>query len=202
MNKRELKNGMYFKTRNNNWYDIIRGEVFKKAYEEQSLKYKDTLKVFISRYDEELKSNHSDRFDIMEVYDSDGELIWKRDEVDWSKVKFGTKVIVWNNLHEDSKVEGLFLSLSPTAREPRFLVYYETNDCYGNPIGHANIFDKCKLIEEPKGEVTLDELILEHDELHKSCDRNCMSCKYNDWDANCMLLWILDNYEIIRKQEG
>ena len=199
MNKRELKNGMYFKTRNNNWYDIIRGEVFKKAYEEQSLKYKDTLKVFISRYDEELKSNHSDRFDIMEVHDSDGELIWKRDEVDWSKIKFGTKVIAWNDLHEDSKVEGLFLSLSPTAREPRFLVYYETNDCYGNPIGHANIFDKCKLIEEPKGEVTLDELILEHDELHKSCDRNCMSCKYDNWDANCMLLWILDNYEIIRK---
>ena len=199
MNKRELKNGMCFKTRNNNLYDIIRGEVFKMVYEEQSLKYKDTLKVFISRYDEELKSNHSDRFDIMEVYDSDGELIWKRDEVDWSKIKFGTKVIAWNDLHEDSKVEGLFLSLSPTAREPRFLVYYETNDCYGNPIGHANIFDKCKLIEEPKGEVTLDELILEHDELHKSCDRNCMSCKYNDWDANCMLLWILDNYEIIRK---
>ena len=199
MNKRELKNGMYFKTRNNNWYDIIRGEVFKKAYEEQSLKYKDTLKVFINRYDEELKSNHSDRFDIMEVHDSDGELIWKRDEVDWSKIKFGTKVIAWNDLHEDSKVEGLFLSLSPTAREPRFLVYYETNDCYGNPIGHANIFDKCKLIEEPKGEVTLDELILEHDELHKSCDRNCMSCKYDNWSANCMLLWILDNYEIIRK---
>ena len=199
MNKRELKNGMCFKTRNNNWYDIIRGEVFKMTYEEHSLKYKDTLKVFINRYDEELKSNHSDRFDIMEVHDSDGELIWKRDEVDWSKIKFGTKVIAWNDLHEDSKVEGLFLSLSPTAREPRFLVYYETNDCYGNPIGHANIFDKCKLIEEPKGEVTLDELILEHDELHKSCDRNCMSCKYNDWDANCMLLWILDNYEIIRK---
>ena len=199
MNKRELKNGMCFKTRNNNWYDIIRGEVFKTAYEEHSLKYKDTLKVFINRYDEELKSNHSDRFDIMEVHDSDGELIWKRDEVDWSKIKFGTKVIAWNDLHEDSKVEGLFLSLSPTAREPRFLVYYETNDCYGNPIGHANIFDKCKLIEEPKGEVTLDELILEHDELHKSCDRNCMSCKYDNWDANCMLLWILDNYEIIRK---
>lgn len=199
MNKRELKNGMCFKTRNNNWYDIIRGEVFKTVYEEQSLKYKDTLKVFINRYDEELKSNHSDRFDIMEVYDSDGELIWKRDEVDWSKIKFGTKVIAWNDLHEDSKVEGLFLSLSPTAREPRFLVYYETNDCYGNPIGHANIFDKCKLIEEPKGEVTLNELILEHDELHKSCDRNCMSCKYDNWDANCMLLWILDNYEIIRK---
>ena len=199
MNKRELKNGMCFKTRNNNWYDIIRGEVFKTAYEEQSLKYKDTLKVFINRYDEELKSNHSDRFDIMEVHDSDGELIWKRDEVDWSKIKFGTKVIAWNDLHEDSKVEGLFLSLSPTAREPRFLVYYETNDCYGNPIGHANIFDKCKLIEEPKGEVTLDELILEHDELHKSCDRNCMSCKYDNWSANCMLLWILDNYKIIRK---
>lgn len=199
MNKRELKNGMCFKTRNNNWYDIIRGEVFKTAYEEHSLKYKDTLKVFINRYDEELKSNHSDRFDIMEVHDSDGELIWKRDEVDWSKIKFGTKVIAWNDLHEDSKVEGLFLSLSPTAREPRFLVYYETNDCYGNPIGHANIFDKCKLIEEPKGEVTLDELILKHDELHKSCDRNCMSCKYDNWDANCMLLWILDNYEIIRK---
>ena len=199
MNKRELKNGMCFKTRNNNWYDIIRGEVFKTAYEEHSLKYKDTLKVFINRYDEELKSNHSDRFDIMEVHDSDGELIWKRDEVDWSKIKFGTKVIAWNDLHEDSKVEGLFLSLSPTAREPRFLVYYETNDCYGNPIGHANIFDKCKLIEEPKGEVTLDELILEHDELHKSCDRNCMICKYDGWGANCMVLWILDNYEIIRK---
>ena len=199
MNKRELKNGMCFKTRNNNWYDIIRGEVFKTAYEEQSLKYKDTLKVFINRYDEELKSNHSDRFDIMEVYDSDGELIWKRDEVDWSKIKFGTKVIAWNDLHKDSKVEGLFLSLSPTAREPRFLVYYETNDCYGNPIGHANIFDKCELIEEPKEEVTLDELIEEHDELHKSCDRNCMSCKYDNWSANCMLLWILDNYKIIRK---
>ena len=40
MNKRELKNGMCFKTRNNNWYDIIRGEVFKTAYEEHSLKYK------------------------------------------------------------------------------------------------------------------------------------------------------------------
>ena len=37
------------------------------------------------------------------------------------------------------------------------------------------------------------------EKLHKSCDRTCMICKYDGWGANCMLLWILDNYEIIRK---
>ena len=48
-------------------------------------------------------------------------------------------------------------------------------------------------------EVTLEELIQEHDELHKSCDRNCMACKYNEWRADCILCWILDNYKVIRK---
>ena len=197
MNKNELRNGMSFKMRNTYKFLILNSEIYLEIID--GYEYSNKLNHFISSYNNDMTNLDDDKYDIIEVYDIDGKLIWERDKVDWSKVKFGTKVIAWNNLHEDSKVEGLFLSLSPTAREPRFLVYYETNDCYGNPIGHANIFDKCKLIEEPKGEVTLDELILEHEELHKSCDRNCMSCKYDNWDANCMLLWILDNYEIIRK---
>ena len=51
------------------------------------------------------------------------------------------------------------------------------------------------------------ELIEEHDELHKSCDRNCMSCKYNDWDAkswamqlhdiDAEILEILDSIDIL-----
>lgn len=82
MNKSELRNGMSFETRNNNCFDIIRGGIFKIVYKEFSFISEDTLEDFLNHYDEDLKSIHSNKFDIIKVYDIDGKLIWERDKVD------------------------------------------------------------------------------------------------------------------------
>lgn len=167
MDKNELKNGMSFKMRNTYKFLILNGGIYLETID--GYEYSNKLNHFLSSYNNDMTDLDDDKYDIMKVYDIEGKLIWERDEVDWSKVKFGTKVIAWNDLHEDSKVEGLFLSLTPTAREPRFLVYYETKNCDGKPIGHAWTFDKCELTEEQK-EVTLEDLIQE--EVYKEFKEN------------------------------
>lgn len=151
MNKSDLKNGMSFKTRNNNWYDIIRSEIFKIAYEEYSLKYEATLKVFLSHYSDDLKNIHSNKFDIIEVYDIDGKLIWEREEVDWSKIPRDTKVLVRNSKDEEWR--------------KRYFSEYKDGKFYTFDMGgtswsksNKTSWRECKLVEPEQKEYTFDEV--------------------------------------------
>lgn len=190
MNKSDLKNGMSFKTRNNNWYDIIRSEIFKTAYEEYSLKYEATLKVFLSHYSDDLKNIHSNKFDIIEVYDIDGELIWERDKVDWSKIPRDTKVYVRQNQEDEWEL--------------RYFTYYENNKFYTYSNGRTFWSDSfvdlekwnyCELAENPKKEITRNEL---QKKFYNFCV-NCHECEYSKTKLDCELCWIFDNYNLTEK---
>ena len=191
MNKSDLKNGMSFKTRNNNWYDIIRSEIFKTAYEEYSLKYEATLKVFLSHYSDDLKNIHSNKFDIIEVYDIDGKLIWERDKVDWSKIPRDTKVYVRQNQEDEWEL--------------RYFTCYENNKFYTYSNGRTFWSDSfvdlekwnyCELAENPKKEITRNEL---QKKFYNFCV-NCHKCEYSKTKLDCEFKWILDNYNVTRKE--
>ena len=191
MNKSELRNGMRFKMRNTYNFLILNSEIYLETID--GYEYSNKLNHFLSSYNNDMTNLDDDKYDIIEVYNIDGKLIWERDEIDWSKVPKDTKVLVKN------KTDKLWY--------PRYFVEYK-NGKYNTYINGSTSWstddfpeewDYCKLVEEQKEEITLEELIQEHDELHKSCDRNCMSCKYDGWRADCMLCWILDNYKVIRK---
>ena len=191
MHKSELRNGMSLKMRNTYKFLILNSEIYLETID--GYEYSNKLNHFLSSYNNDMTNLDDDKYDIIEVYNIDGKLIWERDEIDWSKVPKDTKVLVKN------KTDKLWY--------PRYFVEYK-NGKYNTYINGSTSWstddfpeewDYCKLVEEQKEEITLEELIQEHNELHKSCDWNCKACKYDNWDANCMLLWILDNYEIIRK---
>lgn len=193
MNKSDLKNGMSFKTRNNNWYDIIRSEIFKTAYEEYSLKYEATLKVFLSHYSDDLKNIHSNKFDIIEVYDIDGKLIWERDKVDWSKIPRDTKVLVRNSKDEEW--------------QRKHFAEYKNGKVFTYDYGTSwntsliTTWEYAKLVEEPK-----KEMIVSAKDLHKAfrtmCESHprCDCCDYNYSVGTCEFKWILDNYNVTRKE--
>ena len=191
MHKSELRNGMSLKMRNTYKFLILNSEIYLETID--GYEYSNKLNHFLSGYNNDMTNLDDDKYDIIEVYNIDGKLIWERDEIDWSKVPKDTKVLVKN------KTDKLWY--------PRYFVEYK-NGKYNTYINGSTSWgtddfpeewDYCKLDEEQKEEITLDELIQEHNELHKSCDWNCKACKYNGWRADCMLCWILDNYKVIRK---
>ena len=191
MHKRELRNGMSLKMRNTYKFLILNSEIYLETID--GYEYSNKLNHFLSSYNNDMTNLDDDKYDIIEVYNIDGKLIWERDEIDWSKVPKDTKVLVKN------KTDKLWY--------PRYFVEYKNGkyNTYINgstswsPDDFPEEWDYCKLVEEQKEEITLEELIQEHNELHKSCDWNCKACKYNGWRADCMLCWILDNYKVIRK---
>lgn len=190
MNKSELRNGMSLKMRNTYKFLILNSEIYLEIID--GYEYSNKLNHFLSSYNNDMTNLDDDENDIMEVYDVDGKLIWERDEVDWNKIPKDTKVLVKN--------------ITDKLWYPRYFVEYK-NGKYNTYINGSTSWstddfheewDYCKLVEEPK-EVTLEELIQKHDELHKSCHRNCMACKYDAYRINCQFVWLLDNYNVTRK---
>lgn len=191
MNKSELRNGMSLKMRNTYKFLILNSEIYLETID--GYEYFNKLNHFLSSYNNDMTNLDDDKYDIIEVYNIDGKLIWERDEIDWSKVPKDTKVLVKN------KTDKLWY--------PRYFVEYK-NGKYNTYINGSTSWstddfpeewDYCKLVEEQKEEITLEELIQEHDKLHKSCHRNCMACKYDVYGINCQFVWMLNNYKVIRK---
>jgi hypothetical protein len=98
MNKSDLKNGMNFIMRNGEKRFIINDGVYGKGWDDFELKLYDTLDEHINKYHENftrIGHHQLDRkLDIMKIYDCNNNLIWERDEIDWSKIPSDTKVYV------------------------------------------------------------------------------------------------------------
>lgn len=96
MNKSDLKNGMNFIMRNGEKRFIINDGVYGKGWDDFELKLYDTLDEHINKYHENftrIGHHQLDRkLDIMKIYDCNNNLIWERDEIDWSKIPSDTKV--------------------------------------------------------------------------------------------------------------
>ena len=127
MNKKDLKNFMVVKLRNG----------YKKIFLDN--RFLNGVTYSIGEYDDDLKYHERTKnndLDIVEVYrvielsddleslleDWNLELIWEREEeVDWTKVEFGTPVLV-KNPHESKWKEGVFLEFNDEFTCP-FMVY-------------------------------------------------------------------------------
>lgn len=182
MNKSDLKDGMMLKLRNDNMYSLLHGYLLE-------LTLNDTYKIIASMddYDDEfnnLVTILSKPFvkDIMKIYDKDMNVLWERKDVDWSKVEVGTKVMVKFNFDEEYQ-EGTFICINDNGK---FLTYDKRAG-----ILH---WKYCKLAEEQKEEVTIDDI---NEDIVRYCHKNSDYC--NRLCGLCTTKYILNNYNITRK---
>lgn len=200
MNKSDLKNGMNFIMRNGEKRFIINDGVYGKGggWDDHQLRLYDTLDEHKDKYREDFTRIDNVTFhrklDIMKIYDCNNNLIWERDEIDWSKIPSDTKVYVRQN-QEDGW-------------ELRYFTKYENNKfyTYSNTYSNGRTFwsdgfvdlekwNYCELAENPKKEITKNEL---QEKFDNFC-RNCHECKYSKTELDCKLCWILDNYNLTEK---
>ena len=175
MDKSALKNGMHVKLRDGSIREYYKGYFIGVEY--NGLGY-------IDFYDIDLKHNTESELDIMKVFDEDNNTIWEREEVDWSKVPVGTKVLVSAN-EIDWFTSYFIKKLSPIE---------DTNFYVINIKGELNEWEYCKLAEEPKEEVTFYDI---DKEMYQYCYDHSEMC--NRKCDNCGMKYILDNYNVTRK---
>lgn len=181
MNKRDLRDGMMLKLRNNNIYSLLHGNLLE-------LKVNNNYKIIASMHDyndkfENCNINLDDPsiLDVMNIYDKDLELLWERKGVNWDKVPFGTKVACWNDIN--NKFEG------------RFLGYNDGTNVYAVFVSVDRVTDwkYCELVEEVK--IYEDELAQKLDD---DCEDKRKSCGSTDCKV-CSARFILENYNVTRK---
>lgn len=194
MNKNDLKNGMFFEMRNKSRFLILNNEIYLEGI--NLYEYSSNLHYFLVSYNDDMCSMNDNEYDIMEVFNSCNESIWKRDKVDWSKIPRDTKVYVRQNQEDEWEL--------------RYFTCYENNKFYTYSNGRTFWSDSfvdlekwnyCELVEEPK-----KEMIVSAKDLHKAfrtmCESHprCDCCDYNYSVGTCEFKWILDNYNVTRKE--
>ena len=191
MNKNDLKNGMFFEMRNKSRFLILNNEIY---LEDINLyKYSSNLHYFLVSYNDDMCSMNDNEYDIMEVFNSCNESIWKREKVDWAKVSVDTKVLVRNSKDEEW--------------QRKHFAEYKNGKVFTYDYGTSwntsliTTWEYAKLAEKPK-----KEMIVSAKDLHKAfrtmCESHprCDCCDYNYSVGTCEFKWILDNYNVTRKE--
>lgn len=191
MNKNDLKNGMFFEMRNKSRFLILNNEIY---LEDINLyEYSSNLHYFLVSYNDDMCSMKDNKYDIMEVFNSCNESIWKREKVDWAKVPVDTKVLVRNSKDEEW--------------QRKHFAEYKNGKVFTYDYGTSwntsliTTWEYAKLVEEPK-----KEMIVSAKDLHKAfrtmCESHprCDCCDYNYSVGTCEFKWILDNYNVTRKE--
>lgn len=196
MVKSDIKNGMSFKTRYGDKCYIIDSKVYKKSDKDESiLGLWGSLEECLKSYDNELLVHESPHgADIMEVYDIENNLVWERQEIDWSKIPRDTKVYVRQN-----QEDGWELRYFTKYENNKFYTYSNGRTFWSDSFVDLEKWNYCELAEteEPKKEVTLEDLREKHNKEHRK--HSCTRCYYNKYDENCMFAWLLDNYNVTEK---
>lgn len=196
MNKSDLKNGMTLILRNYRKRYIINNKIFGDGDDEFTLDLLGDLDDWLDRLDEDLKIKRkgASEYDIMRVLDCDNNVIWKREEVDWSKIPVDTKVLVRDS--KDGEWRKRYFS---EYKDGRFYTF----DMGGTSWSASNktSWRECKLAEEPKEEVTVSAKDL-YKAFRTMCESHprCDCCDYNYCVETCEFKWILDNYNVTRKE--
>ena len=99
MNKSDLKNGMIYELRNGLRFYIILDTVHKLNYSNNP--DMGILDDILEYYHDDLTHKDNKWSDIMIIKDVDGNLLWEREEVDWSKIPVDTKILVRDFDYED-----------------------------------------------------------------------------------------------------
>ena len=174
MNKSDLKDGMVVTIRGGQQCILIERNLFKNNF---------TLNSTLFDYNEDLTHKKNKNNDVVKVFDI-GKLkeLWKREEVDWSKVPVGTKVKV-----SDDKIEW-FNAYFIKKSSPITAFYVISAE------GKLSDWAYCKLAEQAKEEVTFYDVNKKMDSYceknNKSCDQAC---------GPCVTKYILDNYDVTKK---
>ena len=194
MRPEDLKNGMSYKNRDDEIFYIINDKVFVKA-DVITLRYHRELYQELVYYDEDFKWSSNKKWDIMEMYDCDNKLIWKRKEVDWSKIPVDTKVLVKNSQDQEW--------------ERRYFAKYEDGKVYAFMNGVTSWsmsawddiapWEEAKLVEDKKMEnIDIEKINNQYEKYCKS--RGCPICKYYG-KLSCRFAWLLDNYNVTPRKE-
>ena len=191
MNKNDLKNGMFFEMRNKSRCLILNNERYLEGI--NLYEYSSNLHYFLVSYNDDMCSMNDNEYDIMEVFNSCNESIWKRGKVDWAKVPVDTKVLVRNSKDEEW--------------QRKHFAEYKNGKVFTYDYGTSwntsliTTWEYAKLVEEPK-----KEMIVSAKDLHKAfrtmCESHprCDCCDYNYSVGTCEFKWILDNYNVTRKE--
>lgn len=183
MNKSDLKNGMTLVLRNGCKVDYYKGYMMD-FYSEVIMK--------MDNYNDDLTYNDRkcDFWDICRIIENDF-VIWKREDINWSKVPIGTKILF--SINGGEYTEGLFIKKDGN----KFIV---CDDIKNRLFTSCNY---CKLAEESKEEVTYNDMI---DEFNNYCDaylrvhKFCDKCDYKRNDQECdKFKFMKDKFTIIRK---
>lgn len=194
MQKSDLKNGMIVEISNGDRFIVIDNFILGNTWNN------------LNSYNEDLTEKCIDKCDIVKVYEvtcgrtldnilkpneSFGvKLIWEREEIDWSKIPFGTRIRVWDN--SDEKFEA------------RFMTYVEGNGkhyrVWLEEAKHPWDFKHCELVEEPKEEkeVTYEEIAGEYNKYCHSKEPICEECNYTETE-DCAIAYVVDNFNVTRK---
>ena len=191
MNKNDLKNGMFFEMRNKSKFLILNNEIYLEGI--NLYEYSSNLHYFLVSYNDDMCSMNDNEYDIMEVFNSCNESIWKREKVDWAKVPVDTKVLVRNSKDEEW--------------QRKHFAEYKNGKVFTYDYGTSwntsliTTWEYAKLAEKPK-----KEMIVSAKDLHKAfrtmCESHprCDCCDYNYSVGTCEFKWILDNYNVTRKE--
>lgn len=197
MRLEDLKNGMSYKNRDDEIFYIINDKVFVKA-DIITLRYHRELYQELEYYDEDFKWSSNKKWDIMEIYDCDNKLIWKRKEIDWSKIPVDTKVLVkndengeWNKRYFAGFINGEVTTFS------NGMTSWSTSRS-NNPILVS--WKYAKLVENKKVKnENIEDIEKQFAEYCKG-KRCATECGYYG-SLSCILAWVLDNYNVSPKQE-
>lgn len=203
MKKSELKNGMVVELRNGNRYLILNGNLVDKNFNlslNLDFYMNDTMKVNESKIYAILnKEVDYSKLDINKVFSDYTSLlmkglesvVWEREEIDWSKVPIGTKILF--SINGEEYTEGLFIKKDGN----KFIVCVDMENRLFSSCNY------CKLAEESKEKVSYKELL---DEFNNYCDKyynknnSCVGCECYDGTNICRKEKIIDNrFTIIRK---
>lgn len=191
MNKNDLKNGMFFEMRNKSRFLILNNEIYLEGI--NLYEYSSNLHYFLVSYNDDMCSMNDNEYDIMEVFNSCNESIWKREKVDWAKVPVDTKVLVRNSKDEEW--------------QRKHFAEYKNGKVFTYDYGTSwntsliTTWEYAKLAEKPK-----KEMIVSAKDLRKAfrimCESHprCDCCDYNYCVETCEFKWILDNYNVTRKE--
>lgn len=197
MRLEDLKNGMSYKNRDDEIFYIINDKIFVKA-DIITLRYHRELYQELEYYDEDFKWSSNKKWDIMEIYDCDNKLIWKREEIDWSKIPVDTKVLVkngengeWNRRHFAGFINGEVTTFS------NGMTSWSTSRS-NNPILVS--WKYAKLVENKKVKnENIEDIENQFAEYCKG-KRCATECGYYG-SLSCILAWVLDNYNVSPKLE-
>lgn len=195
MRLEDLKNGMSYKNRDDEIFYIINDKVFVKA-DIITLRYHRELYQELEYYDEDFKWSSNKKWDIMEIYDCDNKLIWKRKEIDWSKIPVDTKVLVkndengeWNKRYFAGFINGEVTTFS------NGMTSWSTSRP-NNPILVS--WKYAKLVENKKVKnENIEDIENQFAEYCKG-KRCATECGYYG-SLSCILAWVLDNYNVSLK---